>query len=54
MGFYKGTVAVEMFTMVTLSLVLNLYWFYLMVRMVMRLVKRLYAEPEDDINREDI
>lgn len=39
--FYEGIVVLEMMIMVIGSLVLNLWWFYLMIQMVMRLVKRM-------------
>ena len=45
---YQGTVVAEMFIMVALSLVLNLYWFYLMVLMIYRLLSRIYASNEEN------
>ena len=47
--FYQGIVILEMTVMVILSLVLNLYWFYLMIAMICRLVGRM-KQTEDEEN----
>ena len=39
-GYFEGMVIAEMFTVCALSIVLNLYWMYLMVKMIIRVMTR--------------
>lgn len=50
---YQGTVITEMAIMVILSIVLNSYWFILMVNMIIRLIKKMQA-PSEKVNEEKI
>lgn len=44
---YKGIVLTEMAIMVIMSVILNSYWFLLMCKMIMRVLKRkLYSTEE--------
>jgi len=43
MTFFKGVVVTEMAIMVIGSIVLNSYWFYLMIKMIIRLIKKVMA-----------
>ena len=45
---YKALVITEMATMVVLSIVLNSYWFMLMVNMMIRTIKKLTASKENN------
>ena len=38
--FYQGTVVAEMTVMVILSIVLNGYWMWLMIKMIVRVIQR--------------
>lgn len=50
---YQATVITEMVAMVVLSVILNGYWFMLMVKMIMRVISRSFApkpaDPEEKI-----
>ena len=45
---YKACVITEMAIMVVLSIVLNSYWFILMVNMMIRMIKKLQAPKENN------
>lgn len=45
---YKALVVTEMAIMVILSIVLNSYWFILMVNMIIRMIKKLQAPKDKD------
>ena len=45
---YKACVITEMAIMVVLSIVLNSYWFILMVKMIIRMIKKLQAPKENN------
>ena len=47
MGWYEGTVVLELYIMVFLSIALNLYWFYLMVKMMLRVLARIRQTEEE-------
>ena len=48
LSLYQGTVITEMAIMVILSIVLNSYWFILMVNMMIRMIKKLGAPAVTD------
>ena len=45
---YKALVVTEMAIMVILSIVLNSYWFILMINMIIRMIKKLQAPKDKD------
>ena len=45
---YKALVVTEMAIMVVLSIVLNSYWFVLMVKMMIRTIKKLMGPKQED------
>jgi len=47
-GYFQGFVILEMFTMVSLSILLNFYWMYLMVKMIVRVLSRGTQTPVPD------
>ena len=51
---YQGFVITQMAIMVVLSFVLNAYWFYLMVKMITRVIKRVLSPPKEDEHLETV
>lgn len=45
---YKGIVLTEMAIMVIMSVILNSYWFLLMCKMIMRVLKRKLTAPKNE------
>ena len=52
--FYKGVVAFEMGVMVLLSIALNSYWMYLMIKMLIRVLKRARQAEADPIEKVEL
>lgn len=51
-GLLQGCVLAQMACIVVGSLILNFYWFYLMVKMILRVLSRMFCpkkEREDNI-----
>ena len=53
-GIYKGFVITELVIMVTLSMVLNGYWFMLMCKMICRVIGKALKKPTDDIEKVEL
>ena len=53
-SIYQATVIFEMMTMVVLSIVLNLYWFYLMLKMIGRVIARMNQNEEENIENVEL
>ena len=51
---YQGLVVTEMAVMVILSIALNSYWLWLMIKMIIRVVKRALSPPEEDIEKVEL
>ena len=53
-GYYKGFVISELIVMVMLSMVLNGYWFWLMCKMICRVIGKALKKPTDDIEKVEL
>ena len=53
-GYYKGFVITELIIMVCLSMVLNGYWFWLMCKMICRVLSKALQKPADDIEKVEL
>ena len=53
-GYYKAFVISELVVMVALSMVLNTYWFWLMCKMICRVIGKALKKPADDIEKVEL
>ena len=53
-GLYKGFVITELVIMVILSMVLNGYWFWLMCKMICRVISKALKPPAEDIEKVEL